>query len=244
MNGIVFDVREMTVHDGNGVRVTVFLKGCPLRCEWCHNPEGLSPTPQVLYAKTKCTNCGLCKRSCEHAECQPFSRCLHVCPNDCLRLCGEEYTPEQLSEKIMRYKNLFQACGGGVTFSGGEPLMQWAFLKETLNKLNKVDTAIETSGFSSEQTFKEMLSKINYVYMDIKIFDSELHKKFTGVDNSCILRNFRILQASGKPYTVRTPLIKGITDTEENLQAIQSLIGNSPWEKLPENPLSKAKNLL
>ena len=243
MTGTVFDIREMTVHDGEGVRLTVFLKGCPLRCEWCHNPEGLSQKPQLLYKKVKCAECGLCKRGCSHEECQSFGRCLHVCPNDCLAVCGEEYTPERLAKKITAYKPIFDACGGGVTFSGGEPLMQWEFLSQTIDRLDGIHTAIETSGFSSEKTFQEMLSKINFVYMDIKLFDGALHKKYTGADNAIIKNNFRVLQSSGKPYCIRTPLIKGITDTEENLQSIKEFIGDSTWEKLPENFLAKSKHI-
>ncbi len=244
MTGIVFDIKEMTVHDGDGVRVTVFLKGCPLHCTWCHNPEGLEKQPQVLYKKAKCMDCGLCKKPCTHTECQPFGRCLHICPNDCLSLCGEEYTPKRLAEKLIGYKSLFNACGGGVTFSGGEPLMQWKFLSETLKYLDGIHTAIETSGYASEKVFQEMLSKIDFVYMDIKLFDSDLHKKYTGVNNECIKNNFKLLQKSGKPYIIRTPLIKGVTDGQENLHAIQTFIGDAPWEKLPENPLAKAKTLL
>ena len=241
MTGRVFDIREMTVHDGDGVRLTVFMKGCPLRCEWCHNPEGLEIKPQILYKRVKCVECGLCKRECGHKECQPFGRCLHICPNDCLTLCGEEYTPERLAKKIMVYKPIFDSCGGGVTFSGGEPLMQWEFLAKTIEKLDGIHTAIETSGFSSEKTFQEMLAKIDFVYMDIKIFDGALHKKYTGMDNAIIKNNFRILQASGTPYCIRTPLIKGITDTAENLKKIKDFIGNSTWEQLPENTLAKSK---
>ena len=245
MTGTVFDIREMTVHDGEGVRVTVFMKGCPLRCEWCHNPEGLYAKPQILYKKVKCMDCGLCKRGCAHEECQPFGRCLHVCPNDCLSLCGEEYTPERLAKKIMAYKPIFDACGGGVTFSGGEPLMQWEFLSHVIDKLQGIHVAVETSGFASEKVFLDMLAKVDFVYMDIKIFDSELHKKHTGADNFCIKDNFKLLQSSGKPYVIRTPLIKGKTDGVENLCAIQAFIGDSLWEKLPENELSmvKRKNL-
>ena len=242
--GWVFDIREMTVHDGDGVRVTVFMKGCPLRCEWCHNEEGLQPQPQVLYAKAKCSDCGLCKMPCTHAECQPFGRCLHICPNHCLTLCGQDYTPPDLARKLNGYKRLFDACGGGITFSGGEPLSQWSFIFATIKRLDGVHTAIETSGYASESTFREMLEAVDFVYMDMKIFDGDLHKKHTGVDNTLIKNNFRILQASGKPYVIRTPLIKGITDGEENLRAIEEFIGDSKWEKLPENPLAKAKILL
>ena len=244
MTGLVFDIKEMAVHDGAGVRLTVFMKGCPLRCVWCHNPEGLKKEPQILYKSVKCLDCGLCRRVCAHEECQPFGRCLHVCPKDCLSLSGEEYTVEDLVAKIMGYKVIFDACGGGVTFSGGEPLMQWDFLSQVMDKLQGIHVAIETSGFASEQIFLEMLEKVDFVYMDMKIFDNELHKKYTGVENDIIKENFQRLQHSGKPYVVRTPLISGKTDGAENLQAIQAFIGNSAWEKLPENKLAKAKTIL
>lgn len=244
MTGIVFDIREMTVHDGEGVRLTVFMKGCPLHCEWCHNPEGLKKEPQILYKKVKCLDCGLCRRACEHEECQPFGRCLHVCPNDCLQLCGEQYTANDLAEKIQSYKKFFDVCGGGVTFSGGEPLLQWDFLSKVLDKIDGIHTAIETSGYAQETVFQEMLKRLDFVYMDVKFFDNHLHKLYTGVDNTLIKNNFCILQKSGKPYIIRTPLIKGITDNEENLKQIKQFIGNSPWEQLPENALAKSKIVL
>ena len=246
MKGIVFDIQRFSVHDGPGIRTTVFMKGCPLHCEWCHNPEGLKKEPQILYKKVKCLDCGLCRRACEHEECQPFGRCLHVCPKDCLSLCGKEYSAEELAGKIMGYKPIFDACGGGVTFSGGEPLMQWEFLSQVIDKLQGVHIAVETSGFAREEIFLDMLAKVDFVYMDIKIFDGKLHKQYTGVDNTRIKENFKLLQSSGKPYAIRTPLIKGKTDEVENLRAIQAFIGDSRWEKLPENELAvlKRKNLI
>lgn len=242
MKGTVFKIEEMTLHDGAGVRLTVFLKGCPLRCVWCHNPEGLRGNPQLFYKKAKCAECGLCKQECAHEDCKPFGRCLHVCPNDCLSVCGAEYDAETLAKKIQSYKRIFDACGGGVTFSGGEPLSQWDFLSETISRLNGIHVAIETSGFASEQIFREMLEKVDFVYMDIKLFDGAIHKKYTGADNAVIKSNFKILKKSGVPFTIRTPLIKGITDTGENLRAIEEFIDGAPWEKLPENKLARAKD--
>lgn len=241
MTGVVFDLKEMAVHDGDGVRLTVFMKGCPLRCEWCHNPEGLSKSKELLYKKAKCTDCGVCKKSCTHEECKPFGRCLHVCPNDCLSVCGEEYTPERLAKKIMSYKRIFDACGGGVTFSGGEPLFQSAFLFETLKNLTGVHKTIETCAFTDKKTFEKVIREFDFVIMDVKIFDDELHKKYTGASNAVIKENFQLIQKSGKPYLIRTPLIKGKTDDEKNLKAIQDFIGDSQWELLPENHLAKAK---
>ena len=244
MTGTVFDFKEMAVHDGAGVRLTVFMKGCPLRCVWCHNPEGLKQEPQILYSRVKCIDCGLCKRACGHIECQPFGRCLHICPRNCLRLCGEKYSVNELADKIVRYQSIFDACGGGVTFSGGEPLMQWEFLSQVIDKLQGIHIAVETCGFASEDIFRRMLEKVDFIYMDIKLLDGELHKRYTGVDNALIKANFQQLYRSGKPYVVRTPLIQGITDNRENLLAIQGFIGDSPWEKLPENTFAKAKHLL
>ncbi len=244
MMGTVFDCKEMAVHDGDGIRLTVFMKGCPLRCVWCHNPEGLKKEPQILYKRAKCLHCGLCQQPCDHKECKPFGRCLHICPKDCLSVCGEEYSVDELADKIMSYKTFFDSCGGGVTFSGGEPLLQWEFLSRVVDKLQGIHIAVETSGFAPERIFRDMLAKVDFVYMDIKILDSKLHKEYTGVDNSRIKDNFKILQASGIPYTIRTPLISGKTDGEENLSAIQAFIGESTWEKLPENRLAKAKTVL
>ncbi len=128
MTGNVFDIKEFSLHDGPGGRVTVFLKGCPLRCRWCHNPEGLIKEPQLMFKENLCTHCGLCKTPCNHAECIPFKKCLHVCRNECLSVAGKEYSVAKLVDKLLLYKPFFEMNNGGVTFSGGEPLMQSRFL--------------------------------------------------------------------------------------------------------------------
>ena len=239
--GIVFNIEELTVHDGDGVRVTVFMKGCPLRCSWCHNPEGLKAQPELLYKRVRCAGCGECQKGCEHEDCKPFGRCLHVCPNDCLTVAGERYTPERLATRLNKYKRIFDACGGGVTFSGGEPLIQWEFISEVIDLLNGINVAIETSGYAPKHIFESAVEKLDFIYMDIKLFDAEEHKRHTGCDNTLIKENFLYLRSSGKPFTIRTPLISGITDTEENLDAIEKFIGGANWEKLPENKLAGAK---
>lgn len=244
MIGRIFDIKEMTLHDGDGVRLTVFLKGCPLRCEWCHNPEGLKKEKQLLYKRVKCVGCELCKKECEHEECQPFSRCLHICPKDCLSVSGEDWTSEALAKKILSYKRIFNACGGGVTFSGGEPLMQAEFLLETVEKIKWQgieEIAVETSGYAPKEVFSAVAKACSQVILDIKIFDREKHKKYTGVYNDLIKENFLWLKENKIPHLIRTPLIEGKTDDKENLQAIKKFIGDSPWEKLPENKLAKAK---
>ncbi len=240
--GIVFNIEELTVHDGDGVRVTVFMKGCPMRCSWCHNPEGLRREPELLYKRVRCVGCKACTDiPCNHEECKPYGRCLHICPNDCLSIAGERYTPKSLAERLNRYKRIFDACGGGVTFSGGEPLMQWDFISQTIDLLNGINVAVETSAYVPTKVFKKAVEKLDFVYMDIKIFDADEHKKHTGCDNELIKRNFLTLRDSGTPFTIRTPLISGITDTKENLDAIEQFIDGANWEKLPENKLAGAK---
>ena len=239
--GIVFNIEELTVHDGDGVRVTVFMKGCPLRCSWCHNPEGLKAQPELLYKRVRCAGCGECQKGCGHEDCKPFGRCLHVCPYDCLTVAGERYTPDALAAKLNKYKRIFDACGGGVTFSGGEPLMQWEFISEVIDLLDGINVAIETSGYAPKQVFESAVEKLDFIYMDLKLFDAAEPKKHTGCDNTLIKENFLYLRSSGKPFTIRTPLISGITDTKENLDAIEKFIGGANWEKLPENKLAGAK---
>lgn len=241
MTGVVFDIKECSVHDGAGMRITVFLKGCALRCKWCHNPEGLKREPELLYKRNKCVHCGRCEYPCTHEACQKYGRCIYVCLKNCLQICGKRYTSETLAKKIFSYKAIFDACGGGVTFSGGEPLLQHCFLFEVISKLKGIDIAIETAGYCDEKIFRAAVEKADTVIMDIKLFDREAHKRYTGVYNDAIKRNFRILRESGKPYLIRTPLIAGITDTEENLSAIKQFIGDSPWEILPENMLARVK---
>lgn len=242
MIGTIFNIEEMTLHDGSGVRLTVFMKGCPLHCKWCHNPEGLSIKPQLMYKKEKCCHCGLCFKPCTHDDCKPFGRCLHVCPNNAISLCGKEYTSDELAKKINSYKRIFDATGGGVTFSGGEPTMQWAFIKEVISKLDNIKTAIETCGYVSSEIFKDVVNTIDEIYMDIKVYDEQKHIEFTGVSNKQILENFNYLKNHHNNFTIRTPLISGFTDTEENLSQIEKLVEGLRWEKLPENMLARAKD--
>lgn len=241
IKGTVFDIKEMTVHDGPGSRVTVFLKGCPLRCRWCHNPEGLSMVPQLMIKETMCEHCGLCMRECEHDECQPFGRCIHSCPKGLVSIAGTEYTPEALAAKLNKYARFLNSVGGGVTFSGGEPLMQAEFLYETLIRCENLHKALQTSGYCDSDTFGKILSAVDYVLFDIKIVDSALHKKYTGVGNEKILANYEILKNSGVEYVIRVPLIPGITDTRENLSAVAEIAGEHRVELMRYNTFAPSK---
>lgn len=240
MTGIVFDIKEFALHDGPGPRVTVFFKGCPLRCKWCHNPEGLSPKPQLMIKQHLCTHCGKCLKPCTHSECRPFNRCLYACSNDLISLSGKVYEVDTLLALVTKNADFYKANDGGITISGGEPLMQEDFLCSFLEKVN-LHKAIQTSGYAPFQVFKKVVAICDYVMLDIKIANKEKHMKYTGVSNELILENFSYLKNSGKKYIIRTPLIPGITDTKENLEEIQSIIGDSPWEHLPYNSLAAAK---
>ena len=244
--GMIFDIKEMAVHDGPGLRTTVFLKGCPLRCVWCHNPEGLSAERQLYVRQNGCKGCGLCQRGCSHPDCQPFGRCLHVCPQGLITVAGREMSAEQLAKRILRSA----AVADGVTFSGGEPLMQAEFVLDVVTELSRlrseksckhIHCAIETSGYADPNVFRKVIETMDFVYMDLKLADEELHRQYTGVSNRLILQNLEVLRESGVACTIRTPLIPGITDTKENVEAIRLLVGDLPLELLDYNPMAGAK---
>lgn len=241
MNGIIFDIKEMAVHDGPGIRTTVFFKGCPLRCHWCHNPEGLLRSKQIMFKEAKCIGCNSCKIKCSHPECQDIGRCIYMCPENCLEIVGREVDAKTLASELRTSASILGSTFGGFTFSGGEPLAQSDFLIELANNLSDYNLAIETSGYAEQDIFLRILDVIDYVIMDIKIADPKLHKKYTGVENNFITENLKVLKESRKPHLIRTPLIPGITDTEENLSQIENLVTDSPWEKLPYNPMAGAK---
>lgn len=242
MKGTVFDIKEFALNDGDGIRTTVFLKGCPLRCIWCHNPEGLSPQKQLFVKKKGCINCGLCKKPCNHVDCNEFGRCLHVCPCNLITVAGVEWESKDLAQKLLKQKDVLSTLNGGITISGGEPLMQWEFTAEILSALKgNIHTTLETSGFASQKAFDTVTNLCDFVYMDLKLFDCELHRKYTGVKNDIILENAKRLMASDIAHTFRIPLIPGITDTKENLSAISEFIGDEKVELLPYNNLAGAK---
>ena len=242
MNGVVFDIKEFSLNDGEGIRTTVFMKGCPLSCIWCHNPEGLSHKRELYIKKASCTGCGLCKKPCGHDDCKEFGRCLHICPQDLVSVVGKEWESEELAKKLLSQADFLSSVGGGVTFSGGEPLLQHEFVTDVLEKLEgRLHRAIETSGYAEKEVFERVISNCDFVYMDLKLFDNEAHKTYCGVGNEKILKNAEALKNSGVKYTFRVPLVPNITDTDENLGAIAKFVGDSPVELLPYNRLAPAK---
>ena len=242
MTGVIFDIKGFALNDGPGIRTTVFMKGCPLRCRWCHNPEGLSPEPELYWKKARCSDCGRCRLPCSHAECQPFGRCLHVCPNGNLSVVGQTWTVEKLTDRLTRERDIYGE-EGGVTFSGGEPMMQHDFVRAAAERLreNGIHTAIETSSFAAPEIYRRTLEPFDLVLADLKLIDPEQHETYCGVPNGRILENLAWLMQSGKAYLIRIPLIPDVTDTDENLSGIAAFVGDAPVEMLPYNEMAGAK---
>lgn len=243
----VFSIEEFSVYDGPGIRTTVFFKGCPMRCNWCHNPEGLLPKIEVVKSPNGCLRCGACEEVCQNKdECIACGKCISVCPRGLIRFSGVVYTVEELFLKLQKNAEYLKQCGGGVTFSGGECLLYADFLHDLISGLKEigVHTAIQTSGYAEESQFMKVLSVVDYVMFDLKIMDREQAIRYTGRSNELILKNFGHLKESGVPFMVRTPLIPSVTDTKENLTAIAERIKDSGAigiELLPYNKMSGSK---
>jgi len=213
--GIVFDIKEFAVHDGPGIRTTVFLKGCPLRCPWCHNPEGQSSLPQTMRGSAG------------------------------RRVAGKTYTAEELARLLNGQAAILGSCEGGITFSGGEPLFQADFVVAVARRLEGVHRLLQTSGYGAEETFAWVLAQMEMVFFDLKIIDKEAHRRYTGAGNELILQNLDTLSRSEVPYVVRVPLVPGVTDSDENLAAMAEVVGRlrPPLriDLLPYNPLTGGK---
>ncbi len=242
--GTVFDIKRFAVHDGPGIRTTVFLKGCPLRCWWCHNPEGISAKPDLMYFEIKCIQCKMCVDSCpinaitfeknapiiDRQICDYCGKCTEVCPTGALKLIGSEFTVEELIQEIEKDILLYDNSGGGVTFSGGDPLYQHQFLKEVLQECKKkgIHTVLDTSGCAPKEIFFSVAEYVDLFLYDLKLFDTEKHKKYTGVSNHFIKENLKGLTeiGRGKDVILRFPVITGITDTEENISELVEFVSS------------------
>lgn len=225
MTGIVFDIKEFSVFDGPGIRTTVFMKGCPLRCRWCHNPEGLSPEPQLMVSTASCTRCGACRKVCPSpGHCTACGKCVPYCRGGYRRIVGTEWESGALAERLRKDGDVYRLSGGGVTFSGGEPLMQWPFVSETISRLDGIPVAVETSGFASDEVFLDAMARADLILMDWKVSDPEKHRYYTGVPQDVIRRHAEMLCAGEVPFILRMPVIPEVNDNEEHFRTAAELV--------------------
>ncbi len=246
MTGVVFDIKEFAVFDGPGIRTTVFLKGCPLRCQWCHNPEGQSPEPELMISRASCTHCGACARVCRHPDrCTLCGACIPACRSGCRRICGVLWQTEELAARLQKDADVYMSSGGGVTFSGGEPLMQWPFVAETIRRMSGIHTAVETSGYADDCVFQEAMRTCALILMDWKVSDPEKHLHFTGVPQEPILRHVQMLAGGSTPFILRMPIIPGVNDEPEHFETAARLVAGSRnlvrVDLLPYNRAAGAK---
>jgi pyruvate formate lyase activating enzyme len=246
---VIFDVQSFSIHDGPGIRTTVFFKGCPLNCMWCHNPESKGVKPQLLFHKNLCVGCMLCVGVCEsgaqlvlsdgsrdvdHERCTGCGKCAGVCCYDALTISGKRYRPEELLERLrsdMRYFNLEggkKKEKGGVSFSGGEPLGYAGFIKAFCGLIPGIHRVLETSGYGERKDVEELLDCIDLFLFDIKFIDPEEHRKWCGIDNTLILENLAFLYERKKEILLRLPFIQGINDTPTQFDGIAGLLRQYP----------------
>lgn len=219
MDALIFDIQRGSFVDGDGIRTTVFFKGCNLRCKWCHNPEGLRPNIEMLVYKDRCKSCQKCTEICQNGgkECTLCSKCVYVCPNNAREIVGKKITESELLLEILKDKAYYDTSGGGVTFSGGECMLQIDFLEKILAlcRQNGINTAVDTAGNVPYEYFERILPYTDTFLYDVKCISEDLHKEFTGASNKLICENLQKLTADGATVTVRVPLIGGFNDGEE-----------------------------
>jgi len=247
--GLVFTIQRFSIQDGPGIRTTVFLKGCPLRCEWCSNPESQHPYPEIMARSVKCQGCGTCVTACpQHAitlpdkiavidrsACRRSFHCVSACLNDALEVTGKVMSLETVLAEVCRDEPFYRNSGGGVTLSGGEPLSQPAFSAAFFKHCRErsLSTVLDTCGYAPWETLEAVLAHTDLVLYDLKHLDSERHRQGTGVRNDLILENLQRLAESGlSRIWVRIPLIGGYNDSEDDLRNVARLVRQLPVEKV------------
>lgn len=250
--GLVFRIEKYMISDGEGIRTNIFFKGCPLRCLWCFNPEGIEWKPEILVFKEKCIQCDECTRACprnainlengypeiDRGICDVCGECVAACPCQALEICGSYMTIDEILMEIRKDEIFYRRSGGGITLTGGEVCAQKKFAKKLLLACKKeFNTAIETSGFTSWTVFKDILELSDRVFFDLKHMDSQRHKTLTGMKNELILDNLRKASQTHDSITVRIPLVPGLNDSAQNIREtaefVQSLGTISKIEILP-----------
>jgi glycyl-radical enzyme activating protein len=263
LKAIIADIQRACMHDGPGIRTTIFFKGCPLNCLWCHNPESIAPQPQLFFQYDKCTQCGDCDKVCpenvhhvadgnhtiDFDACVLSRECVEACNFNALKIVGKAMSVDEVMKEVMADVDFYANSGGGITLSGGEPLYQYPFAKALLKRCKElgVNTCVETSGFVSPFKFKQILPFTDVLLFDYKITGSEEHEKYTGVPNQAILDNLNAASRYGVAIYLRCPIIPGINDTDEHFSAIAALGEQYPKLKgieiLPYHDMGNSKRI-
>jgi pyruvate formate lyase activating enzyme len=260
-SGSVFKIMKFSTRDGPGLRTTVFLKGCPLSCLWCHNPESQAITPEFIFHKSLCVSCGTCAAHCPQnaisiegtlptfpdTSCVSCQTCVEACPSDAREFLGSEMSVSEVMQEIMKDRVFFEESGGGVTISGGEPLAQPAYSLEIARRCieEEIHVCLDTSLFCSWDVLSSFVEAVDLFLVDLKTMDDDLHKLQTGVSNKLILENIRSLNSAGSKFIIRMPLISGLTDRKDDfverlnfLKSFENLVG---IELLPYHNLAETK---
>ncbi len=266
LKGLIFNIQRYSIHDGPGIRTTVFFKGCPLSCFWCQNPESQAMKPEILFDRHRCTACGQCVIACpagtnsladdstkiNRNKCTGCGKCVEICPNEARKITGRYVTVGEVREEVLRDSKFYENSGGGITLSGGEPALQAEFALQLLRRCKErgLHTALDTCGYVPSQTMQELLEYIDLVLYDIKCLDTTKHSKATGKPNDLIIANAKKIAAYKRDIWVRIPLIPGFNDSPEDIRAIAQFVRKElgavridlhPYNKLGEGKYSRLR---